>query len=181
MTKSTFDPGLQGELEPYIRDIPDFPKEGIVFKDITPLLASPSAFNLCLDGFDAVCTEDVEVVVGIESRGFIFGAALAARKRIPFVPARKPGKLPAETVRVEYALEYGTDSLEIHKDALRKGQKVLIVDDLLATGGTAKACGELVQQLGAEVSAYGFVIDLAFLGGAAKLAPAHVHTLIRYE
>ncbi len=181
MTKSTFDPGLQGELTPYIRDVPDFPKEGIVFKDITPLLASPSAFNRSLDGFDAVCTEDIGAVVGIESRGFIFGAALAARKRLPFVPARKPGKLPADTVRVEYTLEYGTDALEMHRDALRKGQKVLIVDDLLATGGTAKACGELVRQLGAEVAAYAFAIDLAFLGGATKLAPTPVHTLIRYD
>ena len=175
------DAALQAALEPHIRDIPDFPKPGIVFKDITPLLASPEAFNRCLDGLAAVTTEAIDVVVGIESRGFIFGAALAARKRLPFVPARKPGKLPADTVKMEYALEYGTDALEIHRDAIAPGKKVLVVDDLLATGGTAKACGDLVREIGGEVAGYAFVIDLAFLGGAAKLAPAPVHALIRYE
>jgi adenine phosphoribosyltransferase len=176
------DASLEAALTPFIRDIPDFPKEGIVFKDITPLLADPTAFNRCLDGLSGTCPEDTDIIVGIESRGFIFGAALAARRGLPFVPARKPGKLPAETVRVEYELEYGTDSLEIHRDAIEHGQRVVIVDDLLATGGTAKACGQLVEELGGHVSAYSFVIDLAFLGGAAKLGGrAPVHALVRID
>ena len=172
---------LQAALEPHIRDIPDFPKAGIVFKDITPLLANPEAFGRCLDGLAAATDAAIQAIVGIESRGFIFGAALAARMGLPFIPARKPGKLPADTVKHEYSLEYGTDALEMHRDALAPGAKVLIVDDLLATGGTAKACGDLVREVGGEVAGYAFVIDLAFLGGAAKLAPAPVHALIRYE
>jgi len=164
-----------------IRDIPDFPKPGIMFKDITPLLGHPAGFNHCLELFqERFDGEQVDAIVGMESRGFIFGAALASRMNVGFVPARKPGKLPAEVERVEYALEYGTDSLEIHKDGLEKGQRVLVVDDLIATGGTAKATGDLIARMGAEVAAYAFVIDLTFLDGAAKLAPSRVESLLQY-
>jgi adenine phosphoribosyltransferase len=164
-----------------VRDIPDFPKPGIMFKDITPLLADPRGFNHCLDLFEErFQAERVDAIVGMESRGFIFGAALAARMHIAFVPARKPGKLPAEVERVEYALEYGTDSLEIHKDGLKPGERVLVVDDLIATGGTARATGDLIERMGAEVAAYAFVIDLTFLDGKAKLAPKRVEALLEY-
>ena len=164
-----------------LRDVPDFPKPGIVFKDITPLLADPSAFNLCLDStaahFDSV---SLDAIVGIESRGFIFGAALASRMRIAFVPARKPGKLPYRTKRVSYALEYGTDSLEMHEDAIKKGDRILIVDDLLATGGTAWAACELVRQLGGTVVATSFVVELTFLAGRERLKPVDVFSLVQY-
>jgi len=164
-----------------IRDIPDFPKPGIMFKDITPLLSNPAAFNHCLELFEERFDgETIDAIVGMESRGFIFGAALASRMNLAFVPARKPGKLPAEVERVEYALEYGTDSLEIHKDGLSKGQRVLVVDDLIATGGTAKATGELIERMGAQVAAFAFVIDLTFLDGKAKLAPSRVESLLLY-
>ncbi len=162
-----------------IRDVPDFPKPGILFKDITPLLADPQGFVTTLD----LLTEPfaglgVQAVVGIESRGFIFGAALAVRFGAAFVPVRKPGKLPAETERVDYALEYGTDALEIHRDALKPGERVLIVDDLLATGGTAEAAGKLVRGLGAELLGWGFVIELTGLKGRARLQGAEVVSLI---
>lgn len=164
-----------------IRDVPDFPKPGILFKDITPLLAHPQAFDACL-GMLAERVYDLEanVVVGMESRGFIFGAALAARLRLPFVPARKPGKLPADVVRVEYELEYGTDALEMHKDALPVGAQVIIVDDLIATGGTAKAAASLVEKAGGDVAGFAFVIELGALEGVHRLAPHPVHSLLRF-
>ncbi|NOY94736.1 MAG: adenine phosphoribosyltransferase [Deltaproteobacteria bacterium] len=174
------DPRLDA-VRALVRDIPDFPKPGILFKDITPLLANPVGFNHSLELLEERFEgERVDAIVGMEARGFIFGAALAARMRVSFVPARKPGKLPAEVERVEYALEYGTDSLEIHKDGLKKGDRVLVVDDLIATGGTAKATGDLIERMGAEVAAYAFVIDLTFLDGKAKLAPTRVEALLEY-
>jgi len=158
-------------LKANIRDVPDFPKPGILFKDITPLLANAEAFRACLRLMEeALAGNGVEAIVGMESRGFIFGAALAARLGVPFIPARKPGKLPAETVSVEYALEYGTDTLELHADALHEGQKTAIVDDLIATGGTAAATATLVEKLGAEVVGFLFVIELSFLEGRKKLS-----------
>lgn len=164
-----------------IRDVPDFPKPGITFKDITPLLADPTAFNLCLDTtaahFDSVT---LDAIVGIESRGFIFGAALASRLRKSFVPVRKPGKLPARTHRIEYQLEYGSDALEIHVDALQPGAKVLVIDDLLATGGTAWAACQLVRALGAEVIGASFVVELTFLSGRQRIQPVEVFSLVQY-
>ncbi len=174
------DPRVE-RLQSAIRDVPDFPKPGILFKDITPLLANPEAFRTCLAMLEEVAARtDAEAILGMESRGFIFGAALAANMGLPFIPARKPGKLPAEKVRVEYALEYGTDCLEMHADALEKGQRVLIVDDLIATGGTARAAADLVEKVGGTVAAFAFVIELAFLEGSSKLAPHPVHALLRY-
>jgi adenine phosphoribosyltransferase len=164
-----------------IRDIPDFPKPGIMFKDITPVLADPRAFNMCLDlmaeRFDG---KAFDAVVGIEARGFIFGAALAARMRKAFVPVRKPGKLPAATLKVAYELEYGSDAVEMHQDAIRPRERVLVVDDLIATGGTAWAACELVRKLGGEVISATFVIELGFLGGKARIAPVEVHSLLQY-
>ncbi|MFK7988265.1 MAG: adenine phosphoribosyltransferase [Sandaracinaceae bacterium] len=168
-------------IQSHLRDVPDFPKPGILFKDITPLLASPEAFGATLDLLQERYADAVlDAVVGIESRGFIFGAALAARLGVSFVPARKPGKLPAETDRVEYALEYGTDALEMHTDALSAGQRALIVDDLIATGGTAAATVELVKRRGAAVHACAFVIELSFLEGRAKLDGVPVHSLLAF-
>jgi adenine phosphoribosyltransferase len=164
-----------------IRDVPDFPKPGIVFKDITPILADPSVFNLCLDATAAhFASVTVDAIVGIESRGFIFGAALASRMHKAFVPARKPGKLPARTKRIDYQLEYGTDALEMHADSLAPASKVLVVDDLLATGGTAWAACELVRALGAEVVAASFVVELTFLAGRTRLQPVEVFSLVQY-
>jgi adenine phosphoribosyltransferase len=162
-----------------IRDIPDFPKPGIVFKDITPLLADPEAFGACLDLFaERLEPLKIDAIMGIESRGFIFGGALAYKMKKRFVPARKPGKLPYEKIRVEYELEYGTDALEVHKDAIAKGERVLVLDDLLATGGTASGACDLVRKLGGEVAAVAFVVELAFLNGAARLAPIKPISLI---
>ncbi|MEM9068194.1 MAG: adenine phosphoribosyltransferase [Myxococcota bacterium] len=168
-------------LKEHIRDIPDFPKEGILFKDITPLLAHPKAFTTSLALIEERF-QDIEpnVVVGMESRGFIFGAALAAQIGIPFVPARKPGKLPYKHVSVEYELEYGTDRLEMHEDALSSDSRVLIVDDLIATGGTAWATGELVRKVGGTVAGYAFVIELAFLKGRERLGDVPVESLCIY-
>ncbi len=164
-----------------VRDIPDFPKQGIVFKDITPLLADPDAFDLIIDTLcDLARLAGATHVVGIESRGFIFGAPMAARLGVPFVPARKPGKLPYETRSVEYALEYGTDTLEMHIDALDGDAQAVVVDDLLATGGTAAAACELVASFGASVAAVLVVIELAFLDGRAKLGRYSVQSLLRY-
>ena len=168
-------------LRGFVPDVPDFPSPGIVFKDITPLLAEPKAFTTCLDLFaERWAGERVDTIVGIESRGFIFGAALAARMTASFVPARKPGKLPREVLRVEYDLEYGKDSLEMHADALRPGERVLVLDDVIATGGTAAAVVELARRQGAEVLGCGFVIELAFLGGRAKLLDVPVLSLLVY-
>jgi adenine phosphoribosyltransferase len=168
-------------LERCIRDVPDFPKPGILFKDITPILSDPSTFNLCLDAMaERYDGKPLDVIVGVEARGFIFGAALASRMRKAFVPARKPGKLPAATRRVEYQLEYGTDAIEIHVDGIQAGQSVLVVDDLLATGGTAAATCELVRLLGGEVIGAGFVIELTFLPGRERLRPIAVSSLVQY-
>ena len=158
------------DFESYIRDIPDWPKEGIVFKDITPLLASPEALKATIDTLaDAYADAGVTKVVGAEARGFIFGGALAYRLGAGFVPARKPGKLPWDTTSVTYDLEYGTDTLEVHADGVGADDVVLIVDDVLATGGTAGAKAELVKGRGARVAGYAFLIELDFLNGRAKL------------
>lgn len=168
-------------LRASVRDVANFPKEGILFKDITPMLASPKAFVTALDLFaERWAGEHVDAIVGIESRGFIFGAALAARMSVSFVPARKPGKLPWHTDRVEYELEYGTDSLEMHQDALIAGQRVVVIDDLIATGGTAAASLELIRRRGAFPVACGFVIELSFLEGRAKLGDTPVYSLLTY-
>lgn len=164
-----------------VRAIPDFPKPGILFRDITPLLADPKAFHMVIDAFvERFIGQRVDAVVAIDSRGFIFGAPLASRLNTAFIPARKPGKLPAETLSVEYGLEYGRASLELHKDALSSGSNVVVIDDLLATGGTSAAAGELVLALGARVLAYAFVIELEALQGRSKLEPVPVVSLIRY-
>ncbi|MDH3200139.1 MAG: adenine phosphoribosyltransferase [Myxococcales bacterium] len=169
-------------LRSRIRDVPDFPKEGILFKDITPLLADVEAFRTSIDLIaERLDGEHLDVVIGIESRGFMFGAALADKLGVGFVPVRKPGKLPAATYRAEYELEYGTDALEIHQDALRAGQRVVIVDDLIATGGTAKATGDLVERCGAEVASFVFLINLRFLKGEDKLAGYRVISLLDYK
>ena len=153
-----------------IRDIPDFPSKGILFKDITPLLAEPRAFQIVLDSIaERFIGEHVDVIVGVEARGFIFGGALAARLNASFVPARKPGKLPAESDKVSYKTEYSVAELEMHKESIRSGARVVVVDDVLATGGTAKAAAELVSRQGGQVVAYAFVIELAFLGGRKVL------------
>ncbi len=170
------------DLRERIRDIPDFPKPGIVFKDITPLFLDPRALDQTI-GLLARYAEEcrVEYVVSAEARGFVLGGALAARAGAGFIPARKPGKLPAETSSVEYALEYGIDALHMHADALSGGARVLVHDDLLATGGTARAMCELVEKAGAEVVGCGFVIELAFLNGRERLAGRDVRSLITYE
>ena len=165
------------DLEQYIRDVPDFPKPGIVFKDITPLLADAAAMQDAVTQLvQPYALAGAEIVTGIESRGFIFGALAAERLGVGFVPIRKPGKLPAETISESYELEYGTDSVEIHADAIRSGQKVLMVDDLLATGGTMEAACKLVMKLGGEIVGAAFVIELSFLPGRAKLDDLGVRT-----
>jgi len=168
-------------LKAKIRHVPDFPKAGILFYDITTLLQDPVGLRTAIDSL-AVPFQDqgIEIVVGIESRGFIFGAAVADRLGAGFTLVRKPGKLPSTTVRATYDLEYGTDSLEIHADAVRKGQRVLIVDDLLATGGTARATTDLVKRLGGEVHALAFLIELVALNGRGRLADETVHTVLKY-
>ena len=168
------------DLDRYVRDVPDFPRQGILFKDITPMLASPTALRECITAM-AARADRPDAVVAIESRGFVFGAGLALHWGVPFVPARKFGKLPGATVRQVYSLEYGEDTLELHRDALTPGQKVAIVDDLLATGGTAAATARLVEQLEAEVAALLFVIELRGLGGRARLASYRVEALLGYD
>lgn len=168
-------------LRSRIRDIPDFPEKGILFRDITPLLADVEAFRASIDMMaEQLDGERVDAVIGIESRGFMFGAALADKLGVGFVPVRKPGKLPAATYRAEYDLEYGSDAVEIHRDALEAGERVVVVDDLIATGGTAEATAELVRQCGAEVAAFAFVINLIDLEGAKKLAPHRVISILEY-
>jgi adenine phosphoribosyltransferase len=165
-----------------IRDVPDFPSRGILFKDITPLLAEPRAFHATIDALaQRFVGEHPDAIVAVESRGFIFGGALAARLNASFVPVRKPGKLPARTDSVPYSLEYGEGRLEMHRDALVPAARVIVVDDLLATGGTASAAGELVRRQGASVIAYAFVIELGALRGRARLEPAPVVSLIQYD
>ncbi len=169
------------DLKTYIRDIPDFPKKGIVFKDITPLLKSPEAFGFVIETWAArYASRKLDAVIGMESRGFIFAAPLAVRLKVPFIPVRKPGKLPAKTVRETYQLEYGTDSLEIHEDALAPGAKVLVLDDVLATGGTAEAVVHLVERVGARVEEASFLMELGFLKGRDKLKSVPVHSIITY-
>lgn len=169
-------------LEDHLRDIPDFPKPGIVFKDITPLLANPQALGHCIDQM-AEKTKDMNVqwVAGVESRGFLFGTPLALQLGVGFTPIRKPGKLPADTSRVEYDLEYGTDVLEIHNDGVVPGDRVLIVDDVLATGGTAAAACQLVELIGGIVAGCVFLLELAFLKGRAKLPGRTIISLIRND
>ncbi len=165
-----------------IRAIKNFPQPGILFRDITPLLADPKGFHIVLDEFaQRFIGEGLDAVVGIESRGFIFGGALAARLNCSFVPVRKAGKLPYRTDRVSYSLEYGEAELEMHRDALREGDRVLVVDDLLATGGTAAAAGELVHRQGAGVAAFAFVVELDSLNGRDRLAPLPVISLLHYD
>lgn len=167
-------------LERLIRNVPDFPKPGIIFKDITPLLADPAAMRETVDALIAPFADRrVDTVVGVESRGFIFGSLVADRLNAGFVPVRKPGKLPAETFSETYELEYGTDSVEIHTDAIAEGAHVLMIDDLLATGGTMAAACRLVEKLGAKVSGVAFVIELDFLHGRDRLDGYEIHSLIR--
>lgn len=164
-----------------IRDVADFPKPGILFKDITPLLSDGVAFRTTIDLLaEQVRPLRADVVVGIESRGFLFGTPLAIALGLGFVPVRKPGKLPSAATRVEYDLEYGTDAVEMHTDALTKGTRVLVVDDVIATGGTARATIELVRRLGAEAVGAAFLIELTFLEGGARLAPVPIFSLVRY-
>jgi adenine phosphoribosyltransferase len=169
------------DLKKFIRDIPDFPKKGIIFKDITPLLKNPQAFEYAIDSLVSHYQDkQIDKVVSVEARGFIFGGLLAYRFNCGFIPVRKPGKLPAETIALEYSLEYGINTVEIHKDAIDKDEKVLIFDDLLATGGTVHATCQLVEQLGGSVIGCAFLINLAFLNGADKLSKYDVFSLIEY-
>ena len=170
------------DLASFIRDIPDFPKPGIRFKDITPLLLDAGAVDAAVHGLAAWARpRDIELVVAAEARGFILGGALARELGAGFVPARKPGKLPHDTVSAEYILEYGVDALEMHADALADGARVLLHDDLLATGGTAKALASLAEGRGAQIAGCAFLVELAFLGGREPLAGYDVHSLITYD
>ena len=169
-------------LKALIREVPDFPKKGILFYDITTLLKDKVGFATLIDALsEHYLNSQVDVVLAIEARGFIFGPALAYRLNAGFVPIRKPGKLPAETVKWSYELEYGIDTLEIHKDAVRPGQRVIIVDDLLATGGTANACVQLAKSLGADIAGLGFVVELDFLNGRTKFQGTEVFSLLHYD
>ena len=169
------------DLTTRVRDVPDFPKPGILFKDITPILQDPASFQACMQLFSERYRDvAIDAFSGIESRGFIFGTALAKELDKGFIPIRKPGKLPYETFDVTYDLEYGTDTLEIHKDAVTEGQKVLLVDDLLATGGTMNACVKLVKELGADIVGAQFIIELSFLNGKNLLSPIDCRSLIEY-
>ena len=169
-------------LKRLIREVPDFPKKGILFYDITTLLKDKLGFARLIDLLSAnYIGKEIDLVLGMEARGFIFGPALAYRLNAGFVPVRKPGKLPAETVKISYELEYGSNALEIHKDAIGKGQRVLIVDDLLATGGTAVATAKLANGLGAKIAGLAFVVELDFLKGREKLANYDVFSLLHYD
>jgi adenine phosphoribosyltransferase len=170
------------ELKQKIRDVPDFPRPGIVFKDITTLLKDPEAFRTMMDGLtEAYRDRHVDLVAGIEARGFLFAPFLAYQLNAGVVPLRKPSKLPAQTRRIEYALEYGTDALEVHADAIQPGDHVLVVDDLLATGGSASAACRLVEELGGEIVGVGFLVELSFLNGRSRLAKYDVFSLIQYH
>jgi adenine phosphoribosyltransferase len=169
------------DLRHLIREIPDFPQPGIVFKDITPLLLEPAALDFAVSELAAFARpHQIDLVVAAEARGFILGAALARELDAGFVPARKPGRLPSETVRAEYVLEYGVDALEVHADSLGEGTRVLVHDDLLATGGTARGVCDLVAGLGAEIVGCAFLIELSFLGGRDRLEPYPVHAVLEY-
>jgi adenine phosphoribosyltransferase len=169
-------------LKKLIREVPDFPKKGILFYDITTLLKDKAGFATLVDLLsEQFIGHNVDLVLGMEARGFIFAPALAYRLGAGFVPVRKAGKLPAETVKFDYALEYGTNSLEMHKDAIKRGQRVLIVDDLLATGGTAEATAKLATALGAEIAGLGFIVELDFLHGREKLKGYEVTSLLHYD
>jgi adenine phosphoribosyltransferase len=170
------------ELKKLIREVPDFPKKGILFYDITTLLKDKAGYATLIDVLaERYIGKGVDLILGMEARGFIFGPALAYRLSAGFVPVRKPGKLPAATERVEYDLEYGSNILEVHKDAIEKGQRVLIVDDLLATGGTAEATAKLATQLGADIAGLAFVVELDFLKGRDKLKPYDVYSVLHYD
>jgi adenine phosphoribosyltransferase len=170
------------ELKKLIREVPDWPKPGILFYDLTTLLQNAQGLHALIDSLAVhYSTRKIDVVAGIEARGFIFAPALAYRLGVGFVPVRKPKKLPWKTSSVTYALEYGTDTLEIHQDALRPGQRVLLCDDLLATGGTASAAVQLLRQLGGEIAGVGFAVELTFLGGRKKLSNLDVYSLIQYD
>ena len=174
--------GVASDLRDYIRDVPDFPRPGIVFKDATPLLLDAGALRRAVEALaEHAADRDVALVVAAEARGFVLGGALAEAIGAGFIPARKPGKLPAEVSAVEYALEYGVDALEVHRDALSDGARVLVHDDLLATGGTARALCDLVQGAGARIVGCSFLVELGFLGGRERLRPHEVHSLVRYE
>jgi adenine phosphoribosyltransferase len=170
------------QLKARIRHVPDFPKPGILFYDVTTLLRDRDGFRLAIDSMASpFASSAIDLVVGIESRGFILGSAVADRIGAGFVPVRKLGKLPSATIRASYALEYGTDSLEMHRDAVEPGQRVLIVDDLLATGGTASATVQLVRQLGGEIAGISLLIELVALNGRSKLEGENVHVVLQYE
>jgi adenine phosphoribosyltransferase len=170
------------DIKTLIREVPDFPKAGILFYDITTLLKDKDGLRASIDGFkNHYEGSGVDTIIGVEARGFIFAPALAYAMHAGFVPVRKPKKLPSDRVTVSYALEYGTDSLEMHSDALSLGKRVLIIDDLLATGGTAKAVTQLVEQLGGEVVGIGFLVELTFLGGREKLAGYDIFSLLQYD
>ena len=176
---------MRDRLIRQIRDVPDFPKPGIVFKDITPMLSDAQTFSATIDALrdlivEAAGERGIDRIAGIESRGFIFGAALAQRMGVGFIPLRKPGKLPWKTRRAEYQLEYGSDALEVHEDAVKPGERVAIVDDLLATGGTASAAASLLSEIGAELLGLFFVIELSFLQGRAKLPNQAVFSLVDF-
>ena len=169
------------DLKPHIRHVPDFPKKGILFYDITTLLRDPQGFKMTIDMLSIPYEgQAIDVVVGIESRGFILGAAVAERIGAGFIPIRKPGKLPSKSIKEVYDLEYGKDALEIHEDAVERGQRVLIVDDVLATGGTAAAATQLVKKLGGELHGLAFLIELLFLNGKSKLAGEQVFSVLQY-
>jgi len=180
MTQAATD-NLTYKLKTILRDVPDFPKKGIIFKDITPLLADPSAFSEMVRHFaDQFRKAGITKVLGIEARGFLLAAPIAVELGAGLIPVRKKGKLPYKTVAASYALEYGTDTLEMHEDAIKPGEKVLIVDDVLATGGTAAAVCSLVEKLGGEVAGVAMLIELEFLNGRAKLAGRPIYSLIKY-
>jgi len=170
------------DLRAFIRDVPDFPKPGILFKDITPLLASPSALAMAVE---ILCNpfrgRGIQAVIGAESRGFIFGTAMAQALSCGFIPVRKPGKLPAEKWSMTYDLEYGQDTLEVHKDAIKPGERCIVVDDLLATGGTMKACCDLVEMLGGEIVGIAVLIELTFLKGRERFGKYELHSAIKYD
>ncbi|RKH54183.1 adenine phosphoribosyltransferase [Corallococcus sp. AB049A] len=177
----SFDPTLVSDLQAVLRDVPDFPKPGIVFKDITPMLADPRLFGRVVNAMAAPFRgQHISKVVGVESRGFLLGAPIALALEAGFVPARKPGKLPYKRIVERYSLEYGADGVEMHEDAILKDERVLVVDDVLATGGTADATARLIGQLGGHIVGYSFLITLDFLEGAKRLGPDKVTSVIRY-